>query len=185
MFEIPLKFDLQGVTTPGQSSRDASSMRHTSPFDECTLRRVMSDVHNSDLEELAQLSKASCSEDKEEEADELHREIQQAIEGVRFIAQHLRHEDHLQNVSWLKMTSVLEQLLKAACSTIIDPSTLHVIREGMKEKNVLRGEKYRHVFIKFLKCFFFPQIKEDWKFVAMVLDRLFLWVFTVACIVGK
>jgi hypothetical protein len=28
------------------------------------------------------------------------------------------------------------------------------------------------------------QISEDWKYVAMVLDRLFLWIFTVACVVG-
>lgn len=26
---------------------------------------------------------------------------------------------------------------------------------------------------------------EDWKFVAMVLDRLFLWIFIVACFVGS
>nr|KAI8768576.1 acetylcholine receptor subunit alpha-like 1 isoform X2 [Biomphalaria glabrata] len=25
---------------------------------------------------------------------------------------------------------------------------------------------------------------EDWKYVAMVLDRLFLWIFTTACVVG-
>ena len=28
------------------------------------------------------------------------------------------------------------------------------------------------------------QILEDWKYVAMVLDRLFLWIFTVAVLVG-
>ncbi|PRD29471.1 UNVERIFIED_CONTAM: Acetylcholine receptor subunit alpha-like protein [Trichonephila clavipes] len=27
-------------------------------------------------------------------------------------------------------------------------------------------------------------IKEDWKYVAMVIDRLFLYIFTFACIVG-
>ncbi|XP_052101769.1 acetylcholine receptor subunit alpha-like [Mytilus californianus] len=27
-------------------------------------------------------------------------------------------------------------------------------------------------------------IKEDWKYVAMVIDRLFLWIFTTACVVG-
>ena len=28
------------------------------------------------------------------------------------------------------------------------------------------------------------QVKEDWKYVAMVMDRLFLWIFTVAVLVG-
>lgn len=27
-------------------------------------------------------------------------------------------------------------------------------------------------------------MKEDWKYVAMVLDRLFLWIFTLAVVVG-
>ncbi|XP_058792854.1 acetylcholine receptor subunit alpha-like 1 isoform X2 [Phymastichus coffea] len=27
-------------------------------------------------------------------------------------------------------------------------------------------------------------VEEDWKYVAMVIDRIFLWLFTVACIVG-
>lgn len=28
------------------------------------------------------------------------------------------------------------------------------------------------------------KVKEDWKFVAMVLDRLFLWIFSIAVVVG-
>lgn len=35
---------------------------------------------------------------------------------------------------------------------------------------------------KSIKIFF--QNQEDWKYVSMVLDRLFLWIFTLACIVG-
>lgn len=30
----------------------------------------------------------------------------------------------------------------------------------------------------------FESIREDWKYVAMVLDRLFLYIFTIACVVG-
>lgn len=33
----------------------------------------------------------------------------------------------------------------------------------------------------FLDCF---QVEEDWKYVAMVLDRIFLWIFTLACVFG-
>lgn len=44
-------------------------------------------------------------------------------------------------------------------------------------------------FFCLMLCFrvsflFFPQDVEDWKFVAMVLDRLFFWVFTSASVIG-
>jgi len=28
-------------------------------------------------------------------------------------------------------------------------------------------------------------VEEDWKYVAMVLDRLFLWIFAISCVVGS
>jgi hypothetical protein len=32
--------------------------------------------------------------------------------------------------------------------------------------------------------FFYFQIERDWKFIAMVIDRLFLYIFTIACVGG-
>uniref|UniRef100_A0A1A9X479 Nicotinic acetylcholine receptor alpha 1 subunit n=1 Tax=Glossina brevipalpis TaxID=37001 RepID=A0A1A9X479_9MUSC len=32
--------------------------------------------------------------------------------------------------------------------------------------------------------FIAQHVEEDWKYVAMVLDRLFLWIFAIACVVG-
>lgn len=67
-----------------------------------------------------------------------------------------------------------------------------------------RSEKFKMIkkFLRFLKwqlyycpsfarlplpkwfCYFFSQIVEDWKFVSMVLDRFFLWLFTLSCVFG-
>ena len=29
-----------------------------------------------------------------------------------------------------------------------------------------------------------PQVEDDWKYVAMVIDRIFLWVFVTVCVLG-
>lgn len=42
-----------------------------------------------------------------------------------------------------------------------------------------------NIFYRFFSIpFLVLQVEEDWKYVAMVLDRLFLWLFALACIFG-
>lgn len=41
----------------------------------------------------------------------------------------------------------------------------------------------RHLLIPI--CFGGRQVEEDWKYVAMVLDRMFLWIFSIACVFGS
>lgn len=41
------------------------------------------------------------------------------------------------------------------------------------------------VLIFFYGCLTFVfQVEDDWKYVAMVVDRVFLWVFIIICVFG-
>lgn len=40
------------------------------------------------------------------------------------------------------------------------------------------------VFFPPCEIFSSSQVEDDWKYVAMVIDRIFLWVFVTVCVLG-
>ena len=49
----------------------------------------------------------------------------------------------------------------------------------------MKNWKYIFFGYLYLKLYIKMQVMEDWKYMAMVLDRLFLWLFTLTCFAGS
>ena len=81
-------------------------------------------------------------------------EILKALDGILFIAEHKKKDEKATKVQCRRLLFVLD-----------------IEIEFCEQEN---NSKTRILF----------QILEDWKYVAMVMDRLFLWIFTVAVLVG-
>lgn len=78
-----------------------------------------------------------------------------------------------------------QSLVDEQVSAHINPSPLltHCIVKSKETK----GESLIFVFTQSQYTpliFSHPQVSEDWKYVAMVIDRLFLWIFVFVCVFG-
>uniref|UniRef100_A0A3B3TVS5 Neuronal acetylcholine receptor subunit beta-2-like n=1 Tax=Poecilia latipinna TaxID=48699 RepID=A0A3B3TVS5_9TELE len=85
-----------------------------------------SSIHNKLRKRLSSRSPVSKSSFHSGAAAQLDAELEEAVDGVKYIAEHMKMEDG---------------------------------NEGVRSRN-------------------------DWKYVAMVIDRLFLWIFILVCVVG-
>ncbi len=89
--------------------------------------------------------------------------VKTALRGVEFIAQHIKDADKDNEVKLqIDLTFNLLKKTKTRIFFLLFPYLLLFIPTKQLENQVI----------------------EDWKYIAMVLDRLFLWLFTLACVLG-
>uniref|UniRef100_A0A674D251 Cholinergic receptor, nicotinic, alpha 4b n=1 Tax=Salmo trutta TaxID=8032 RepID=A0A674D251_SALTR len=85
----------------------------------------------------------------------------------------------------LKRQVLLDQIARASST---EPTVDLVIRETMvprispSMRRAIEGVQYIADHLRAEDADF--SVKEDWKYVAMVIDRIFLWMFVLVCILG-
>ncbi|MED6288296.1 Neuronal acetylcholine receptor subunit alpha-3 [Characodon lateralis] len=70
------------------------------------------------------------------------------------------HQLSPQNINTVMAFSVLSPEIKQAIESV------KYIAENMRSRNRAK------------------EVEDDWKYVAMVIDRIFLWVFVMVCVLG-
>ncbi|XP_055335166.1 acetylcholine receptor subunit alpha-like 1 isoform X2 [Paramacrobiotus metropolitanus] len=85
--------------------------------------------------------------------------------------------------SWLTRANALGEtdLMLSPCNQDSDRATIRK-RYTTDIQKAVEGVVYIADHIR--KAEELNEVMEDWQFVAMVLDRLFLWIFTLSCVIG-
>lgn len=118
--------------------------------------------------------------------------LEKATNSVRYISRHIKKEHFIREVGVAKRETrcgtnwvgcVLHHLFTV---TEVAQSHLHVPNEGcftVKKMFGANTDSHLCTFV-FLCLSLFHQVVQDWKFVAQVLDRIFLWAFLTVSILG-
>ncbi|KAI4901605.1 hypothetical protein NFI96_026404 [Prochilodus magdalenae] len=113
--------------------------------------------------------------------------FEEAVDGVRFIANHMKSEDD--DRSWEVSTVVEERyssgekaVSMTCCAGFDGPQSS--TRGACLEEEVSRIMANNIPYAITTATCADRQVSEDWKYVAMVIDRLFLWIFVFVCVFG-
>ncbi|MGH0174448.1 UNVERIFIED_CONTAM: hypothetical protein FKN15_068055 [Acipenser sinensis] len=96
---------------------------------------------------------------------------------------HLKEEPFTPNPSQWKCKKVPEAATASdRVSKVFNAKEQHLLLMSPSMKQAIEGVQYVADHLRAEDANF--SVKEDWKYVAMVIDRIFLWVFIIVCILG-
>nr|CAD7589788.1 unnamed protein product [Timema genevievae] len=108
-------------------------------------------------------------------------EMEKTVDDARFIAQHAKNKDRFENYEEKLQFKYVDNYFKIYSFLLFIFKTVLIKTKTSSKINFVNCVLLVQTIIF---TFFSKEVEEDWKYVAMVLDRLFLWIFTVACIMG-
>ncbi|XP_019613460.1 PREDICTED: neuronal acetylcholine receptor subunit alpha-2-like [Branchiostoma belcheri] len=111
--------------------------------------------------------------------DSLMAELDPAVKGVEYIAEHVKGEIEGGQVAddWKYVAMVVDRIsmyLFIILASYIVPCVF-----GIYDRSCTATHNVPH-----LLCSRFPQVADDWKYVAMVVDRISMYLFIILCGIG-
>ncbi|XP_058860046.1 neuronal acetylcholine receptor subunit alpha-4-like isoform X1 [Acipenser ruthenus] len=178
---------------PGQTSRSPPpALHHHLSFDEprtIPKGRSFSVQYTSGESELPQTTTRCRSRSiqycclHEESSQTNGHSSSKCSRSPSFQLPHLKEEPFTPNPSQWKCKKVPETATASdRVSKVFNAKEQHLLLMSPSMKQAIEGVQYVADHLRAEDANF--SVKEDWKYVAMVIDRIFLWVFIIVCILG-
>lgn len=74
--------------------------------------------------------------------------------------------------------------VQECCTKILLPFSISLNPKKVPLLRNVLSSRPSHLFVLSVFLSAGPQVEDDWKYVAMVIDRIFLWVFVTVCVLG-
>ncbi|KAL0110251.1 hypothetical protein PUN28_013718 [Cardiocondyla obscurior] len=114
-------------------------------------------------------------------------ELEKALHNIMFIQHHIQRQDEFNAVSTFRIQISSNVHTKDTYNISMSFDIPNLIEENINSTTYFLVYSFYRIFCTLIPPTFsvmLSQEDQDWGFVAMVLDRLFLWIFTIASIAG-